>query len=57
MSMPEEPSELPAESDAEREIVETVSLVDLIDQFDRDSFRRALKHRDTVYRIDSNRQS
>jgi len=57
MSTPEEPSELPAESDSEREIVDTVSLVDLIDQFDRDSFRRALKHRDTVYRIYSNRQS
>jgi hypothetical protein len=57
MPTPEEPRERPAESDSEREIVETVSLVDLIDQFDRDSFRRALKHRDSVYRIDSNRQS
>ena len=57
MSTPEEPSELPADADPEREACDTVSLVDLIDQFDRDAFHRALKYRDSVYRYYSNRQS
>ena len=57
MSTPEEPSQIPAEGDSEIEISETVSLVDLIDQFDRDAFRRALKQRDHRYPNLSNRQS
>ena len=56
MSTPEEPSQSPAETDPETEIAETVSLVDLFDQLDRASFRRALKQRDSAYPY-SNRQS
>lgn len=57
MSTPEEPSELPADADPEREVRDTVSLVDLIDQFDRDAFHRALKYRDSVFPYYSNRES
>ena len=56
MSTPEEPSQSPAERDSEREAPETVSLVDLFDQLDRDAFRRALRQRDSVYPLYSNRQ-
>ena len=54
MSTPEEPGQSPAPSDHERD--ETVNLVDLFDQMDRDAFERALKHRDSVYPLYSNRQ-
>ncbi|HUF71892.1 MAG TPA: hypothetical protein VMR74_03220 [Gammaproteobacteria bacterium] len=57
MSTYEEPSELPARADPERETRETVSLVDLFDQMDRDAFRRALKQRDSVYPLYANRQT
>lgn len=57
MSTSEEPSELTAEADPERETRETVSLVDLFDQMDRDAFRRALEQRDSVYPQYANRRS
>jgi len=57
MSTSEEPSELTAQTDPERETRETVSLVDLFDQMDRDAFRRALEQRDSVYPQYANRRS
>jgi hypothetical protein len=57
MSTSEQPNGLPAQADPEREPRETVSLVDLFDQMDRDAFRRALEHRDSVYPQYANRRS
>lgn len=56
MPTSEEPSQLPAPADSESETCETVSLVDLFDQMDRDAFKRALEQRDSLYPLYANRR-
>ena len=49
MPIQEEPDDQSAESDLDLASGESVNLVDLFDQLDRKSFRRALELRDSVY--------
>ena len=55
MPITEEPDKQSAEPETGRDSIDSVSLVDLFDQLDRASFRRALELRDNVFPLSNRR--